>query len=96
MTCYLCCKEISPRQAIERHHPVYKSRGGKKVAPTHKRCHRDHHSENGDFRDWGKKAASSKRWAFHLNNVRTHPAYESARQFYLLNHANAGFSAGLV
>lgn len=96
MTCHLCNDEISPRQKVEYHHPVYKSRGGKQVAPTHKRCHRQHHSKQGDFSEWGKKGASKKRWAFHLRNVRNHPAYESARQFYLTNHANAGWSAGII
>jgi hypothetical protein len=43
-----------------------------------------------------KKAASSKRWAFNLLNVRTHPAYEPARQFYLTNYAYAGWGEGLV
>jgi len=43
------------------------------------------------FQSLGKKAAAKKRWAFHLLNIRTHPAYESARQFYLMNYAAAGW-----
>ena len=95
MTCHLCQQPISSRQKVEYHHPVYKSKGGKATAPTHKRCHRNHHSKQGDFRAWGKKAASKKRWAFHLKNVRTHPAYEEARWFYLMNYADAGWAEGL-
>ena len=95
MTCYLCQKPITASQKVEHHHPIYKSRGGTQTAPTHKRCHRNHHSKKGDFKAWGKKAASKKRWAFHLLNVRTHPAYESAREFYLMNYAYAGWGAGI-
>ena len=96
MTCYLCQKAISAKQQLEFHHPVYKSRGGTQTAPTHKLCHREHHSKNGDFREWGKKAAAKKRWAFHLNNVKTHPRYDEARWFCLMNYANAGWSAGVT
>ncbi len=96
MTCHLCREIITPRQKVEYHHPVYKSQGGKNVAPTHKQCHRSHHSKQGDFKAWGKKAASSKRWAFHLKNVKNHPQYAEARQFYLMNFANAGWSTGIV
>ena len=96
MTCYLCTQPISTRQKVERHHPIYKSKGGIHTTPCHRRCHRDHHIKQGDFKAWGKKAAAKKRWAFHLLNVRAHPAYEPARQFYLTNYANAGWSEGLV
>lgn len=96
MTCHFCREAIKPRQKVEYHHPVYKSRSGKKVAPTHKRCHRFHHSKQGDFKAWGKKAASKKRWAFYLLNVRNHPAYEEHRWSYLMNYGNAGLSAGLI
>jgi hypothetical protein len=96
MTCYLCQKAINAKQRIEFHHPVYKSRGGTKTAPTHKQCHREHHSKQGDFSQLGKKAAAKKRWAFHLNNVKTHPRYDEARNFYLMNFASAGWSAGAI
>lgn len=96
MTCLLCLNEISPRQKVEFHHPIYKSRGGKKTAPCHRKCHRKHHSQSGDFRAWGIKGAASKRWAFHLKNVRNHSAYDDARWHYLMNHADAGWGAGLV
>jgi hypothetical protein len=96
MTCYLCTQPINARQKVDNHHPIYKSKGGAQTKPCHRRCHRDHHSKQGDFKAWGKKAAAKKRWAFHLLNVRTHPAYEPARQFYLMNYAAAGWSEGLV
>ena len=100
MTCQICTKPITARQQVEYHHPVYKSRGGRQTAPTHKRCHRNHHQQQGDFREWGRmggqKAALTMRWAFNLKNVRTHPAYADHRWFYLMNHSNAGWSAGLV
>jgi hypothetical protein len=96
MTCHLCAQPISPRQKVENHHPIYKSKGGRQTTPCHRRCHRDHHSKQGDFKAWGKKAAASKLWAFNLLIVRTHPAYDSARQFYLTNYAYAGWSGGLV
>jgi len=96
MTCHICEKPITERQTVENHHPIYKSRGGKQTAPTHKSCHRSHHQRQGDFRDWGRKSAQTMRWAFNLLNVRTHPAYEDHRLFYLMNYAQAGCSAGLI
>ena len=96
MTCYLCLKHITQKQRMEFHHPVYKSRGGTQTAPTHKQCHREHHRRNGDYSAWGKKAAAKKRWAFHLKNVKTHPRYNEARNFYLMNYASAGWSEGLI
>jgi len=90
MTCYLCREPIKTRQKVEFHHPVYKSRGGKKTAPTHKRCHRNHHIKKGDFSEWGKKGAANKRWAFHLKNVCNHPAYEDVRWSYLLSNGLVG------
>lgn len=44
----------------------------------------------------GKQSASSERWAFNLLNVRTNPAHEPARQFYLTNYAYAGWGEGLA
>jgi hypothetical protein len=96
MTCCLCQSEISPRQRIEFHHPVYKSKGGKLTAPAHYRCHRTHHRASGDFRAWGKRGAASGAWAFHLKNVKTHPAYESTRWRYLMSKGLVGWAAGLI
>ena len=96
MTCYLCCEEIRQRQKVEYHHPTYKSRGGTQTSPTHKRCHRNHHQRQGDFRAWGRKSAQTMRWAFNLKNVRTHPDYDEHRKFYLMTYASAGWSEGLI
>jgi hypothetical protein len=96
MTCDLCCEEIRNRQKVEYHHPVYKSKGGTQTAPTHKRCHRKHHQQQGDFCEWGRKSAQSMRWAWNLKNVRTHPAYAEHRWAYLMNSGQVGWSAGLV
>lgn len=88
MKCFLCSQPIKPQDEIEYHHPIYKSRGGVEVAPTHKRCHREHHKSKGDFREWGKMSALTRRWAFNLLNVRNHPAYEFDRAYYLMNYAH--------
>ena len=53
MICYLCQKPITAQDDVEHHHPIYKSRGGKHTSPTHKRCHRNHHTKQGDFKAWG-------------------------------------------
>ncbi len=87
MNCYLCQQPINAQDEIEYHHPVYKSRGGAETAPTHRECHRQHHSSNGDFREWGKLSALTRRWAFNLKHVKEHPAYDFDRQYYLALYA---------
>jgi hypothetical protein len=87
MTCYLCRKPITARQQVEHHHPIYKSRGGLNAAPTHLKCHREHHSACGDFREWGRQSAETRRWAFNLKHVKDHPAYDFDRQYYLALYA---------
>ena len=88
MNCYFCTHPITEQDEGEYHHPVYKSRGGVEVAPTHKECHRAHHTDEGDFRAWGKASALTRAWAFNLVNVRTHPAYEFDRAYYLMTYAH--------
>ena len=88
MKCFLCQQPITARQAVEYHHPIYKSKGGIEVAPTHKACHRTHHSQQGDFREWGKLSALTRAWAFNLVNVRNHPAYDFDRAYYLMTYAH--------
>ncbi|MFL6212514.1 MAG: hypothetical protein ACJ74J_01340 [Blastocatellia bacterium] len=56
------------------------------TAPTHKRCHRKHHQQQGDYREWGRKSAQTVRWAWNLKNVRTHPAYDNHRWAYLMSN----------
>lgn len=85
LICYFCKLEITQDQSINLHHPIYKSRGGTEVVPTHEQCHRSHHSE--DFREWGKLSALTRAWAFNLKNVRNHPAYDVDRAYYLMMYA---------
>jgi hypothetical protein len=99
MTCALCFQPIESGD-VNMHHPIYRSNGGTETQPTHKACHVALHSKLGDFAEWGRvgghQTALTMRWAFNLKHVRTHPEYEQHRWFYLMNYANAGWSAGLV
>jgi len=88
LLCYFCNTEITQDQPVNLHHPTYKSNGGKLVEPAHERCHVEFHSRQGDFSEWGKLSAQTRRWAFNLKNVRTHPAYEFDRAYYLMLYAN--------
>jgi hypothetical protein len=97
MTCYFCQQPIDTQAQVNWHHyETLKSDGGTLVTPTHQQCHVEYHSKNGDFKEFGsrggKQTALTMRWAFNLRNVSIHPAYESHRQFYLKNHAYAGWS----
>ena len=91
MICFLCKQAITTDQPIEYHYPIYRSRGGTETAPTHKAWHRQHHSEQGDFRTWGRiggsLAAMTRAWSVNLKNVNTHPAFAMDRAFYLANYA---------
>jgi hypothetical protein len=73
MKCFLCSQTLNSLDEIEYHHPTYKSNGGVEAFPTHKSCHRNHHSSKGDFKEWGKLSALTRAWSFNLLNVRTHP-----------------------
>lgn len=84
LSCYFCTKPIEPDQVINLHHTVYKSQGGKEVAPAHEHCHVEYHRRQGDFRGWGRRSAETRRWAFNLKNVRTNPAYDFDRAYYLM------------
>jgi hypothetical protein len=88
MICYLCHLPIAAQDEIEYHHPIYKSEGGTDVAPTHKRCHRQHHSSQGDFVTWGKMSALTRAWAFNLKHVKDNPAFNFDRAYYLANYAH--------
>ncbi len=92
--CYLCKEPISQGQRVEFHHPIYKSRGGQQTVPTHKACHRNFHSENGDFETWGRIggsiSASSCAWSFNLKNVRNNLAFALERAYYLVYYAKGG------
>src|SRR5438128_1322506 len=52
LICYFCNLEIRPDQAINLHHPIYRSNGGTHVEPAHEQCHVEYHSRQGDYRIW--------------------------------------------
>lgn len=85
LICYFCKLEITQDQPINLHHPIYKSRGGTEVVPSHEQCHRSHHSE--DFKAWGKQSALTRAWSFNLKHVKDHPAYDFDRAYYLMLYA---------
>ena len=87
LSCYFCKLEITQNQPINLHHPAYKSNGGTHVEPAHERCHVEYHSRQGDFKRWGKQSAETRRWAFNLKNVRTNPAFDFDRAYYLMLYA---------
>jgi hypothetical protein len=84
LICYFCSKQIEPDQSMNLHHPLYKSNGGTEVEPAHEKCHIEFHSRQGDFREFGNRSAMTRAWAWNLKNVRTHPAFEFDRQYYLM------------
>jgi len=88
LICYFCQTEIQPDQPINLHHPLYKSQGGSEVEPAHEKCHVEFHSRQGDFKQWGKLSAETRRWAFNLKNVRTNPAFDFDRAYYLMLYAH--------
>ena len=88
LVCYFCIKPIEQDQPINLHHPHYKSEGGTQVVPAHEQCHVEYHSRKGDYREFGKRSAETIAWAFKLKNVRTHPAYDFDRAYYLMLYAN--------
>ena len=88
LICYFCNLEITQDQPVNLHHPTYKSNGGTQVEPAHETCHVEYHSRKGDFREFGKRSAETRAWAFNLKNVRTHPAYDFDRAYYLMLYAS--------
>ena len=88
LVCYFCNLEIRQDQSINLHHPIYKSNGGTQVEPAHETCHVEYHSRKGDFKQWGKRSAETRAWAFNLKNVRNHPAYDFDRAYYLMLYAS--------
>jgi hypothetical protein len=85
MTCALCSQPIASGDALDRHHPVYRSQGRIQTEPMHKACHVALHRSRNDFAEWGRRAgqlsALNKQWSFNLRNVRTHPVHDINRQF---------------
>jgi hypothetical protein len=87
LVCYFCSKQITQVQPINLHHPQYKSNGGTQVEPAHEQCHIEYHSRQGDFREFGKRSSMTRAWAFNLKNVRTNPAFDFDRAYYLMLYA---------
>ena len=87
LICFFCIKPITQDQSINLHHPQYKSDGGTEVVPTHERCHVEYHSRKGDYREFGRRSAETRAWAFNLKGVRNHPAYAFDRAYYLMLYA---------
>jgi hypothetical protein len=87
LICFFCLKSIKQNQLINLHHPQYKSEGGTHVEPAHETCHVEYHSRQGDYRDWGRRSAETRRWAFNLKGVKDHPAYDFDRAYYLMLYA---------
>ncbi len=92
MRCGLCCGAINPGDEVNLHHPIPRSEGGTLTTPTHKACHVAHHSDGGDFREWGriggKLSAMTRRWAFNLRGVKDDPLYDAARDFHTTFYAH--------
>lgn len=91
MNCSLCGQLVASGD-VNMHHPIPRSEGGQRTEPTHRDCHIKHHSTNNHFREWGRQGglitATTKRWAFNLLGVRSHPAYDLARSFYVAHYAH--------
>jgi hypothetical protein len=71
---------------------VIPDHSGTAVEPEHKDCHVTHHSNQGDFKYWGRIGgqitALTRRWAFILRGVKDHPACDFDRSFYLAHYAH--------
>ena len=69
MICHFCEKPIAKRD-LNQHHVIPRSEGGQEIAPAHRQCHVRHHSEQGDFKKWGRKGglttAARGWWIFNL------------------------------
>lgn len=93
MKCLLCRLPILTGQEVhQHHHEVLKSQGGTATAPVHGNCHRQHHSSNGQFAEWGREGgkitAITRRWSFNLRHVKDNPAFEFDRQYYRTLYAH--------
>jgi hypothetical protein len=93
-SCYGCAKQIRPRQAVNHHHVIYRSKGGTITEPMHQKCHVKLHSTRDDFKGWGRvggqKSALDNHWSFYLRNVKDNPAYDSIRAAYIRKYSKGG------
>jgi hypothetical protein len=95
MKCLLCSLPILTGEEVHQHHHLeLKSGGGIETAPVHGRCHRAHHSNSGEFQEWGREGgkvtATTRRWSFNLRNVKDDPRYSFDRQYYSALYAPGG------
>jgi hypothetical protein len=88
MNCFLCSQPIRSQDEIDYHHPTYKSRGGTQTFPWHKSCHRSHHENKGDFKEWGRLSALTRAWSFNLKHVKDDPLFDFDRPYYLMNYTH--------
>lgn len=69
LICHFCQQPIKSGD-LNQHHLKPKSEGGKDTALAHKQCHIDYHSEQGHFKEWGRKGglttAALGLWIFNL------------------------------
>jgi hypothetical protein len=90
MTCYFCTEPIAPGD-VNMHHPVYRSQGGTHTEPAHGSCHRAFHSNQNDYREFGRRggeqSALTRRWSLNLLNVKTDPRHDINRSFYRAMYA---------
>ena len=90
--CFVCNKPITAKAELQFHHRHYRSNGGsddpENMAPVHKKCHIRLHSEQGDYRKWGRRSAETRAYSLTLRGVRNHPAYAFDRAYYLALYAH--------
>ena len=81
--CALCQGPITTKDRANAHHPRPRSEGGTETVPVHERCHRAHHSANGDFARWGRQggliSSLDMHWLFTRKNVSASPTTAAAR-----------------
>ena len=85
--CPICSKPILAGHRVNRHHKVYRSRGGSddaaNLAEVHQACHVRLHSERKDFARWGSaggnKSSLGMHWLWTLKNVKDCPSLDAAR-----------------
>jgi hypothetical protein len=95
MTCFLCTRRIRQGQPTHEHHAErLRSEGGATTEKVHASCHVRFHSQNRQFREWGRRGgittATTRRWSFNLRNVKDNPAFDFDRKYYTALYARGG------
>jgi hypothetical protein len=72
MSTMLTCDHCGAGGRLQLHHVVYRCNGGgSQLVPLCDRCHKQLHSQRGDFREWGRrggKATAARR--HYVNNLK--------------------------